>query len=48
MATAQDLTATELVSIYQNMMTEDQIDIFVIGDVQPDPWKQFLLNCPLK
>lgn len=47
-ATAQDLTATELVSIYQNMMTEDQIDIFVIGDVQPESVEAIFAKLPFE
>ena len=30
----QELTATDLVQTYHKMLTEDQIDIFVVGDVQ--------------
>lgn len=35
-AETEDLTNEDLVATYQNMLAEDQVDIFVVGDIQPE------------
>lgn len=47
-ATTEGLTAEELVAVYQKMMTEDHIDIFVIGDVEAKPVSEILAQLPFE
>lgn len=47
-ATTEGLTAEELVAVYQKMMTEDHIDIFVIGDVEAKPVSEILAHLPFE
>lgn len=47
-ATTEDLTAEKLVAVYQQMMTEDHIDIFVIGDVTPEQVRKSFAQLPFE
>ncbi|BCA84635.1 peptidase M16 [Enterococcus saigonensis] len=46
--TTEDLTAEKLVAVYQQMMTEDHIDIFVIGDVTPEQVRKSFAQLPFE
>lgn len=44
----QALTAQNLVPTYRKMLTEDKVDIFVLGDVEPEKVQQLIRQLPFQ